>query len=200
MFEKSLQKGCTRIPFCFVAFFVGSSTIPRMLSLRLQRVGRTHDPSYRIVATDSRSGPKTNKHVAILGHHDAIRKTTVIKDPEEVKKYLGYGAQVTDTLYNILVTQGIIEGKKKNVLPKKSPIVDEEALARAAEEQAALEAAAAAEREAVTQANDSEVAEETSTEASAEDGTDELTPEETPGETPETQIEEDQEESDNQTA
>ena len=129
-----------------------------MLSLRLQRVGRKHDPSYRIVATDSRSGPKTNKHVAILGHYDAIRKTTKINDPEEVKKYLGFGAKVTDTLYNIFVSEGIIEGKKKNVLPKKSPIIDEEALAREAEEKAAAEAAAQAEAEAA-QAAEQEAAE-----------------------------------------
>ena len=108
-----------------------------MLSLRLQRIGRKHDPSYRIVATDSRRGPKSNKHVAILGHHDAVRKTTSIKDAEEVHKYLAYGAKVTDTLYNILVQQGIITGAKRNVLPQKSPVIDEEALSQEAEEQMA---------------------------------------------------------------
>lgn len=149
-----MEAFCILVKKQSIAFFCRHSKIPRMLSLRLQRVGRKHDPSYRIVATDSRSGPKTNKHVAVLGHYDAIRKTTVINDPEEVKKYLGFGAKVTDTLYNILVTQGIIEGKKKNVLPKKSPIIDEEALAREAEEKAQAEAAAAAEAEATEEVSD----------------------------------------------
>ncbi|MFW0870966.1 MAG: 30S ribosomal protein S16 [Patescibacteria group bacterium] len=111
-----------------------------MLSIRLQRVGRRHDPSFRIVATDSRSGPKTNKHCAILGNYDTIRKTTNINDIDKVKKYISCGAQLTDTVYNIFVDQGIIEGKKKNALPRKSPIIDEEALAREAEAKAAAEA------------------------------------------------------------
>lgn len=132
-----------------------------MLTLRLQRVGRKHDPSYRIVATNSRNGPKASKHVAVLGHYDAIRKTTVIKDAEEVKKHLAHGAQVTDTLHNILVGQGIIDGKKKNVLPKKSPIVDEQAAAAA---KAAEEEKAAAATKAAQDAEDAANAAEEATE------------------------------------
>jgi hypothetical protein len=33
------------------------------------------------------------------------------------------GAQVSPTAHNMLVKQGIIEGKKKNVLSKKAPTV-----------------------------------------------------------------------------
>ena len=91
-----------------------------MLKIRLQRVGRKHDPSFRIVATQSTTGPKSNKHVAILGQHDSIRKTTTINDPELIKKYMSEGAQVSPRVYNILVSEGVIEGKKVNVLPKKS--------------------------------------------------------------------------------
>lgn len=172
------------------ALFGEPGTIPRMLSLRLQRVGRKHDPSYRIVATDSRSGPKTNKHVAVLGHYDAIRKTTVIKDVDEVKKYIGFGAKITDTLYNIFVQQGIIEGKKKNVLPKKSPVVDEEALAREAEEQAAAEAAAQAEA-ANAPAEDNDTTDEPTEE---ETPAEETTPEELITEEPATETEEENKE------
>ena len=57
-------------------------------------------------------------------------------------------------MHNILVNQGVIEGKKKNVLPKKSPIIDEEAIKKAEEEakaKAEAEAAAKAEAEAATE-------------------------------------------------
>ena len=96
-----------------------------MLKIRLQRVGRKHDPSFRIVATRSTTGPKSNKHVAILGQHDAIRKTTTINDAELVKKYIGEGAQVSPRVHNLLVSEGVIEGKKVNVLPKKTAIKKE---------------------------------------------------------------------------
>lgn len=113
-----------------------------MLKIRLQRVGRKHDPSYRIVATNSRTGPKSNKHVAILGQYDSIRKTTTITDADAIKDMISKGAQVSPRVHNILVTEGVVEGKKINVLPKKTPLVkelteEEKAAAEAAEEKAA---------------------------------------------------------------
>ena len=139
-----------------------------MLTLRLQRVGRKHDPSYRIVATNSRNGPKSGNAVEILGHYDAIRKTRTVK-ADAVKKHLANGATVSDTLRNILISEGILEGKKVNALSKKSPIIDEEALkaeaeaaaaAKEAEEKAAAEAA-----ETEGQTEDQASAESTETEA-----------------------------------
>jgi small subunit ribosomal protein S16 len=50
-----------------------------MLKIKLQRVGRKHDPSYRVVVTDRRTGVKSNKHVAIVGAYDTIRKTVNLK-------------------------------------------------------------------------------------------------------------------------
>jgi len=87
---------------------------------------------------------KSNKHVARVGFYDAIRKTTTL-EKEEILNWISKGAQPTDTVYNILVTEGVLKGKKKNVLPKKSPIIDEEAIAKAkaeAEEKAKAEAEA----------------------------------------------------------
>lgn len=130
--------------------------------MRLQRVGRKNDPSYRIVVTDKRTGPKSNKHVAILGSYNP-KMDHIQLDAEAAKGWLAKGVQPSDTVHNILVGQKVIEGKKVNVLPKKSPIVDEEALAREAEEKAAAEEAAKAEAEAP--------AEEESTEETTEDET-----------------------------
>lgn len=95
-----------------------------MLKLKLQRVGRKHDPSYRVVVTEHTTGPKSNKHVEIVGHYDTIRKTTKLVE-DRIKYWLEKGVQPTDTVFNILVTAGILKGKKKNVLPKKTPIVEE---------------------------------------------------------------------------
>ena len=158
-----LSKSLAQKPFC--------SIIPRMLTLRLQRVGRKHDPSYRIVATNSRNGPKSGNAVEVLGHYDAIRKTRTIK-ADAVKKHLANGATVSNTLRNILISEGILEGKKVNALSKKSPIIDEEALkaeaeakAKAEEEKKAAEEAAAAEQRAASE----EVPSEESTEEASEE-------------------------------
>jgi small subunit ribosomal protein S16 len=96
-----------------------------MLKIRLKRVGRKHDPSYRIVVVESTTGPKSGKYVEMLGFYDPIRKIREIKG-DRVKHWTSVGAQVSDTVHNILVAEGIIEGKKINVLPKKKPIVKEQ--------------------------------------------------------------------------
>lgn len=147
--------------------------------MRLQRVGRKNDPSYRIVVTDKRTGPKSNKHVAILGSYNP-KMDHIQLDTDAAKDWLSKGVQPSDTVHNILVGQKVIEKKKINVLPKKSPIVDEEALAREAEEKAAAEEAAKAETEAAEAAESTDeaaeeapAAEETAEETPAEESTEE---------------------------
>ena len=118
--------------------------------MRLQRVGRKNDPSFRIVVTDKRTGPKSDRHIDRLGSYNP-KMNHVQLDAAKAKEWLSKGVQPSDTLHNILVGQGVIEGKKKNVLPKKSPIIDEEAIKRAEEEakaKAEAEAKAKAEAEA----------------------------------------------------
>ncbi|MAZ56652.1 30S ribosomal protein S16 [bacterium] len=96
-----------------------------MLMMRLQRVGRRNDPSFRIVVTDKRTGPKSNKNIAILGSYNP-KMDHVQLDKEEAKKWLGQGVQPSDTVHNILVSEKVIEGDKINVLPSKTPILKEE--------------------------------------------------------------------------
>jgi small subunit ribosomal protein S16 len=117
-----------------------------MLMMRLQRVGRKNDPSFRIVVTDKRTGPKSDRHIDRLGSYNPKMNHVQI-DGEKAKKWLSEGVQPSDTVHNILVSQKVIEGKKKNVLPKKSPIIDEakiKAEAEAAEAKAKADAEAAA--------------------------------------------------------
>lgn len=131
--------------------------------MRLQRVGRRNDPSYRIVVTDKRTGPKSDKHIDRLGSYNPKMNHVQI-DADKAKEWIAKGVQPSDTVHNILVGQKIIDGKKINVLPKKSPIIDEEAIKRAEEEAAAKAEAekAAAEAEAAPEA---ETAEESAPEA-----------------------------------
>lgn len=96
-----------------------------MLMMRLQRVGRKNDPSYRIVVTDKRTGPKSGKHIDLLGSYNPKLSQFQI-DAEKAKDWISKGVQPSDTLHNMLVDKKIIEGKKINVLPKKSPIKSEE--------------------------------------------------------------------------
>ncbi len=110
-----------------------------MLMMRLQRVGRKNDPSFRIVVTDKRTGVKSDRHIDRLGSYNP-KLNHIQLDAEKAKEWLGKGVQPSDTMHNILVSQKVITGKKINVLPKKSPIIDEAAIKKAAEEAAKVEA------------------------------------------------------------
>jgi len=96
-----------------------------MLKIRLKRVGRKHDPTFRVVLVDSHEGPQTGKINEILGFYDAKKDIKELKT-DSIKNWISQGAQVSDTVHNLLVDQKVIEGKKINVLPKKSPVVKEE--------------------------------------------------------------------------
>ncbi len=95
-----------------------------MLKIRLQRVGRKHEPAFRLVLTDSKNSTKSGKFKDILGSYDPRKSSDTFK-PERIKHWLSVGAQPTGTVHNLLVKHGIIEGKKVNVLPKKTPPVKE---------------------------------------------------------------------------
>ncbi|MCX6717972.1 MAG: 30S ribosomal protein S16 [Candidatus Taylorbacteria bacterium] len=90
-----------------------------MLIIRLQRVGRVHEPSFRIVLTDSKFGPKSGKSVEVLGSYDARKgKGTNHVDAEKVKYWISKGAKLSETVNNFFIDQKVITGKKINVLPK----------------------------------------------------------------------------------
>ena len=89
-----------------------------MLKIRLKRVGRKHDPSYRIVVTEDFRGPKSGKYLENIGSYNP-RKDTKIVNTERVKYWISKGAQVSDTVHNIFIAEKIIEGKKKDVSSKK---------------------------------------------------------------------------------
>ena len=97
-----------------------------MLRIRLQRIGRRNDPSYRVVVVESAAAAKKGVPVELLGLHDTVRKKTSL-NKDRVTHWLSKGARPSDTMHNILVANGVIQGVKRNVLPKKSPTVKDEA-------------------------------------------------------------------------
>lgn len=96
-----------------------------MLKIRLQRVGRKHEPVYRVVICEHTTGPKSNKNIEVLGSYDARDKNETKVDGDRVNYWISKGAQVSDTVHNLLINLGIIKGKKVNALSKKTPIVKE---------------------------------------------------------------------------
>ena len=142
-----------------------------MLKIRLQRTGRKHDPTFRVVLTDSKNGPKSGKFIEILGHYDARRNDDTELKTERIQHWIAKGAQPSDTVHNLLVKEKTITGKMRNVLPKKSPIIDEAKLKAEAEAKEAAEAKAKEESEAAAkeEVKEEEVVEEKKEEVKEEE-------------------------------
>lgn len=96
-----------------------------MLMIRLQRTGRKHEPTFRLVLTDSKNGPKSGKFIEILGSHDPRHKEATIIKADRIKEWMTKGVQLSGTVHNLLIEKKVIDGKKINVLPKKTPIIKE---------------------------------------------------------------------------
>ncbi len=89
--------------------------------IRLQRVGRTHEPTFRLVLTDSKNGPKSGKYLKVLGSYDPRLDNKLEQfKVEEIKNWISKGAQLSNTVHNFLITKKVIAGKKINALPKKT--------------------------------------------------------------------------------
>ncbi len=85
-----------------------------MLRIRLQRVGRKHEPSFRLVLTDSKNSTKSGRFAEVLGSYDP-RKTTEALKAERVRYWLSLGALPTASVNNLLIKKGVIRGKKIDV-------------------------------------------------------------------------------------
>ncbi len=128
-----------------------------MLKIRMQRVGRINMPSYRLIVVEHTEGPKTGNIVEKVGTYNPRSKERTI-NTDRVKYWMSVGAQPSDTVHNMLVSAGILNEKKINVLPK---FVEPE---KPAEEPKAAAPAAPAAEEAPAAAEETPAAEEAKTE------------------------------------
>ncbi|MCK6462502.1 MAG: 30S ribosomal protein S16 [Candidatus Pacebacteria bacterium] len=101
-----------------------------MLKIRLQRVGKKHDPNYRVVLMDSKRAAGSGAVREVLGFYD-VKKGGVKLDGEKIKNWISKGAQASDTVFNMLVSQKVVVGPKRDVLPPKKKTA--EAAAKPAE-------------------------------------------------------------------
>lgn len=77
-----------------------------MVKLRLMRMGKKKQPTYRVVAADARS-PRDGRFLEIVGHYDPRREpSTIVIDNDKAVAWLRKGAQPTDTVRKLLTVSG----------------------------------------------------------------------------------------------
>ena len=98
-----------------------------MLVIRLFRIGKRNQPSFKIVVTDKRNPPRGGRFVEEVGFWNPLTKQKGLKK-ERIMHWLSVGVKPSDSVYNLLVSEKIIEGKKiaKHKKSKKEPPKEEE--------------------------------------------------------------------------
>ena len=91
-----------------------------MLIIRFSRVGKRNHAQFRVVLTEKSAAVKS-KPIEVLGGYDPHQKTSSLRE-DRIKYWISQGAQLSDSAYNLMVSQGIIEGKKRPVKIKSKPI------------------------------------------------------------------------------
>ena len=85
-----------------------------MLRIRLRRVGKKKQPSYRIVVADSRA-PRDGAFLDQIGTYNPLVDPAVSKvDEEKALQWMANGAQPSEPVQRILKNLGVLEKVKEN--------------------------------------------------------------------------------------
>ncbi len=80
------------------------------VKLRLMRMGKKKQPTYRVVAADSRS-PRDGRFIEIVGTYVPRAQPSVIEiDNQRASKWLAQGATPTETVRKLLEISGAVAG------------------------------------------------------------------------------------------
>lgn len=110
-----------------------------MLRIRLRRIGKRHQPSYRVVVTEH-TAPIQGKYLEALGSYNPLA-TQFSVDTERLQYWLDHGAQPSERIAKLLTHAGVSHklivlpdySKKPVRLPKKAAPVQASAPAAPAE-------------------------------------------------------------------
>jgi len=90
-----------------------------MIIIRLSRVGKTKQPSYRMVVQDKRRDP-WGKALDIVGFYNPRSKPkTFTCKADRIEYWLSKGAAMSATVNNLLVTNKVIKSEKVKATPSK---------------------------------------------------------------------------------
>lgn len=136
--------------------------------LRLTRRGKKKQPTYRVVAADSRS-PRDGRFIEIIGFYDPRQEPSEIRiDNDKAVKWLRVGAQPSERVRKLLDISGAWAEFKGEPMPATATKAAS-AKAAAAEAPRVVTKARGEEGEAKAEAAEAEIAEAAAEEAAAEE-------------------------------
>jgi small subunit ribosomal protein S16 len=74
--------------------------------IRLARVGVKNNPKYRIVVADSKM-PRDGRAIEVVGNYCPGKSDYLEVNEEKIKEWISKGAQITDSVKNLLKKKGV---------------------------------------------------------------------------------------------
>jgi small subunit ribosomal protein S16 len=91
------------------------------VKLRLMRMGKKKQPTYRLVAADGRS-PRDGRFIELVGVYDPRAEPSVVRiDNDKAVAWLRKGAQPTERVEQLLKISGAWEQFKPGSTPAPAP-------------------------------------------------------------------------------
>jgi small subunit ribosomal protein S16 len=148
------------------------------VKIRLMRVGKKKQPTYRVVVADSRS-PRDGRYIEILGQYEPRQEPSVFTiDNDKTLGWLRKGALPTEQVHKLLIGNGVwaeyesgLKGESRITKTARAKAKGAQAAqaerAEAARAEAAAKAAEEAAAKAAAEAEAAEAAEDAPTEDAA---------------------------------
>ncbi|MCX6800472.1 MAG: 30S ribosomal protein S16, partial [Candidatus Falkowbacteria bacterium] len=94
-----------------------------MLTIRLSRIGKKKQISYRLIISE-KARDTYGKALEILGSYNPTNKK-LVANAERINYWISKGSGLSDTVNNLLITNSIIKGEKRRSAKYVKPVVPE---------------------------------------------------------------------------
>lgn len=80
-----------------------------MVKIRLRRIGKKKQPTYRVVVADSRA-PRDGRFIEAIGRYAPRNEPSLVEiDPDRAREWLGKGAQPSGAVTKLLKIAGVAD-------------------------------------------------------------------------------------------
>ena len=89
-----------------------------MVKIRLRRIGKKKQPTYRVVVADARA-PRDGRFIESIGRYSPREEPSLVEiDHNRALEWLGKGAQPTEAVTKLLKIAGVLDEKGTRRSPK----------------------------------------------------------------------------------
>jgi small subunit ribosomal protein S16 len=84
-----------------------------MLHIRLRRIGKKKQPTYRLIVCEKAKDPYGDYLENLGTYNPRTSPSEIVLKEDRIKDWISKGAQCSDTVWNMLIDKGVVKGEKR---------------------------------------------------------------------------------------